>query len=231
MKKWKTGLLIFLALFLSFLPGILRFGQKGEKYAGYPASAKQTHAGRGTVEGSDYLRRRPAFCLYAEASGRAEGTGRQGHFFCPGAEHSGKGRNSAKNAGEGHLIGNHTFSHRDLTALSEKEAEQEVIRAGNAIYEAAGVYTAFIRPPFGRWPENLDFRMTMVPVLWTLDSRDWELKDASAVAARVLEQAEDGEVILMHDCYETSVEAALQIIDEMQKQGFEFVTVDEMVFS
>ena len=71
----------------------------------------------------------------------------------------------------------------------------------------------------------------MVPVLWTLDSRDWELKDASAVAARVLEQAEDGEVILMHDCYETSVEAALQIIDEMQKQGFEFVTVDEMVFS
>ena len=133
--------------------------------------------------------------------------------------------------GEGHLIGNHTFSHRDLTALSEKEAEQEVIRAGNAIYEAAGVYTAFIRPPFGRWPENLDFRMTMVPVLWTLDSRDWEVKDASAVAARVLEQAEDGEVILMHDCYETSVEAALQIIDEMQKQGFEFVTVDEMVFS
>ncbi len=145
-------------------------------------------------------------------------------FFVLGQNIQGKEEILRRMLGEGHLIGNHTFSHRDLTALSEKEAEQEVIRAGNAIYEAAGVYTAFIRPPFGRWPENLDFRMTMVPVLW-------ELKDASAVAARVLEQAEDGEVILMHDCYETSVEAALQIIDEMQKQGFEFVTVDEMVFS
>ena len=81
MKKWKTGLLIFLALFLSFLPGILRFGQKGEKYAGYPSVSQANPCGPGTVEGSDYLRRRPAFCLYAEASGRAEGTGRQGHFF------------------------------------------------------------------------------------------------------------------------------------------------------
>ena len=231
MKKWKTGLLIFLALFLCFLPGILRFGQKGEKYAGYPASAKQTQAGREPLKAAITFDDGPhSVCTPKLLDGLKE-RGVKATFFVLGQNIQGKEEILRRMLGEGHLIGNHTFSHRDLTALSEKEAEQEVIRAGNAIYEAAGVYTAFIRPPFGRWPENLDFRMTMVPVLWTLDSRDWELKDASAVAARVLEQAEDGEVILMHDCYETSVEAALQIIDEMQKQGFEFVTVDEMVFS
>ena len=74
-------------------------------------------------------------------------------FFVLGQNIQGKEEILRRMLGEGHLIGNHTFSHRDLTALSEKEAEQEVIRAGNAIYEAAGVYTAFIRPPFGRWPQ------------------------------------------------------------------------------
>ena len=208
MKKWKTGLLIFLALFLSFLPGILRFGQKGEKYAGYPASAKQTHAGREPLKAAITFDDGPhSVCTPKLLDGLKE-RGVKATFFVLGQNIQGKEEILRRMLGEGHLIGNHTFSHRDLTALSEKEAEQEVIRAGNAIYEAAGVYTAFIRPPFGRWPENLDFRMTMVPVLWTLDSRDWELKDASAVAARVLEQAEDGEVILMHDCYETSVGAA-----------------------
>lgn len=231
MKKWKTGLLVFCTGLLAFLGGNLISGRGGFRQSSTEETEAKTDADRDVRKVALTFDDGPhSVCTPKLLDGLKE-RGVKATFFVLGQNIQGKEEILRRMLGEGHLIGNHTFSHRDLTALSEKEAEQEVIRAGNAIYEAAGVYTAFIRPPFGRWPENLDFRMTMVPVLWTLDSRDWELKDASAVAARVLEQAEDGEVILMHDCYETSVEAALQIIDEMQKQGFEFVTVDEMVFS
>ena len=63
-----------------------------------------------------------------------------------------------------------------------------------------------------------------------LDSQDWKLRSADAAAERVLDEAGPGEVILMHDCYDSSVEAAFLIIDELEARGYEFVTVDEMIF-
>ncbi len=70
----------------------------------------------------------------------------------------------------------------------------------------------------------------MIPVLWTIDPMDWCSDDVAGIVRRVTEKAEENAVILMHDEYKSSVEAALEIVDILQKQGYEFVTVEELLF-
>ena len=69
----------------------------------------------------------------------------------------------------------------------------------------------------------------MFPVLWDIDTLDWKSQNVNAVMQIVESEIEDGAVILMHDAYQSSVDAALQIVDLLTAQGYEFVTVDELV--
>ena len=130
---------------------------------------------------------------------------------------------------EGHLIGNHTFDHVKLTSVSDQDAVRQVIKTSNAIYEITGEYPTYIRPPFGEWRDDVDCHGEMIPVLWSLDSRDWVLQDTDQVVSRVLESVEDGDIILLHDIFETSVDAALEIADTLLEEGYEFVTVEDMI--
>jgi peptidoglycan/xylan/chitin deacetylase (PgdA/CDA1 family) len=130
---------------------------------------------------------------------------------------------------EGHLIGNHTFDHVQLNKLSDAKACEQITKTSNKIYEITGMYTAFIRPPFGEWKKNLDCNVTMIPVLWNIDSLDWTTKNTDAIVNRVLKDVGDGDIILMHDNYDTSVKAALRIVDTLQGEGYRFVTVDELL--
>ena len=130
---------------------------------------------------------------------------------------------------EGHLIGNHTYHHVNLKELSQKEAKQEIQKAGNKIYESTGICTAFVRPPFGEWKKNLDLDMTMIPVSWNIDSLDWTTENTEKIIKRVVKDVEEDDIILMHDVYKTSVEAALQIVDILKERGYEFVTVDKLL--
>lgn len=130
---------------------------------------------------------------------------------------------------EGHLIGNHTFDHVRLTAVSEQEALMQVVKTSNELYEITGEYPTYIRPPFGEWRDSLNCHVEMIPVLWSLDSRDWVLQDTDQITRRVLGSVEDGDIILMHDIFDTSVDAALAIADALVAEGYEFVTVDELI--
>lgn len=130
---------------------------------------------------------------------------------------------------EGHLIGNHTYDHVQLDLLSDEEACAQVTKAGNAIFEATGMYTAYLRPPFGAWKKDLDCIVTMLPVLWNVDSLDWTTSNADRVVSKVVNNVQDGDIILMHDEYASSLEAAFRIIDILQEQGYEFVTVDQFL--
>lgn len=130
---------------------------------------------------------------------------------------------------EGHLIGNHTYHHVRISGISETEAVEEIESTSNAIYELTGVYTSFVRPPFGEWKKGLEFHVTMIPVLWTIDSRDWVSQDVGQILDAVLPQVEDGSIILMHDEFAESVEAALRIVDTLQREGYRFVTADDLL--
>ena len=125
---------------------------------------------------------------------------------------------------EGHLIGNHTFHHVQLTKVSEEEAREEVVKTSNAIYEITGEYPVYIRPPFGEWREGLDLAVTMIPVLWDVDSRDWESQNTASICSAVLPNVKDGSIILMHDGYRATVEALRRIVKELKEEGYTFVT-------
>ena len=130
---------------------------------------------------------------------------------------------------EGHLVGNHTYHHVQLNKLNETKAREEILKTNNLIYETTGVYPLYLRPPFGAWKKNLELCVEMLPVFWTIDTLDWKVKNTEKIVRTVKEQIEDGAIILMHDEYDTSVEAALQVVDELKNQGYELVTVDQLI--
>ena len=121
---------------------------------------------------------------------------------------------------EGHLIGSHTYNHVQLNKLSESKAKEEILKGCNKIYETTGVCPSFVRPPFGEWKKNLDFCVTMLPVFWNVDSLDWKLQNTEQIVKRVVKDVKEGDIILMHDIFETSVQAAFQIIDELEKENY-----------
>ena len=132
-------------------------------------------------------------------------------------------------AQDGHLLGNHSYHHVQLNKLSDKNACQEIVKTNNMIYEYTGIYPMYIRPPYGEWNDHLDCGVEMIPIFWSVDSLDWKLKSTEKITSRVLKEVEDGDIILMHDGYQTSIEAACQIVDVLKEKGFRFVTADQMV--
>ena len=116
----------------------------------------------------------------------------------------------SREAEEGHIIGNHTYSHVDLTKMSQEMTECELGKTNTAIEEITGKKTEYMRPPYGAWKkENTD--------------------NETEIVNKVVTETEENDIILLHDCYLSSVKAALRIIDIMQAKGYEFVTVDELL--
>ena len=150
-------------------------------------------------------------------------------FFLMGKNIEGKEVLVKQMQEEGHLIGNHTYNHVQLDKISKEAAKEEIETTNQEIYEITGVYPAWLRPPYGEWRKNLDFYVGMFPVLWDVDTLDWKSKNVDSIMRIVKNEVEDGAVILMHDAYQSSVDAALQIVDLLMEEGYEFVTVDKLI--
>lgn len=130
---------------------------------------------------------------------------------------------------EGHTIGNHSYSHVQLSEMKELEACKEMTKANEVIKNITGKTPDYIRPPFGAWSHNLDCITNMIVVLWDVDPLDWECQNTELVVKRVVSNVKEDDIILLHDSYETTVEATFQIIDTLEKEGYEFVGLDEMI--
>lgn len=132
---------------------------------------------------------------------------------------------------EGHLIGNHTYSHVEITKISDEEAIQELQKTDQIIWKITGEHVQYMRPPFGAWQKELESRLEVLPVLWTVDPLDWTTENVEEIVNKVVTETTENDIILLHDCYKSSVEAALRIIDDLQKEGYEFVTVDQLLLN
>lgn len=131
---------------------------------------------------------------------------------------------------EGHLIGNHTYSHMQLTKKNRENFKKELIKTNEIITEITGVDVVYVRPPYGSWDKSFEKELNLIPVLWTIDPLDWCSNNVYCITDRVIEKAGENEIILMHDYYSTSVTAALKVVDELLKEGYMFVTVEEILF-
>ena len=130
---------------------------------------------------------------------------------------------------EGHIIGNHSYSHVQLNAMKEVEACKEMTRANEVVEEITGEAPNYVRPPFGAWSKDLECITNMLVVLWDVDPLDWKCQNKDLVVKRVVSNVEEGDIILLHDSYQSTVDATFEIIDTLEKEGYEFVTLDEMI--
>ena len=130
---------------------------------------------------------------------------------------------------EGHEIGLHGYSHRPMNKMSRRELEKEIKE--NLALLPQGCEPVFLRAPGGASSQTVrdtarDFGLGILN--WSVDPRAWATRDVGAITAMVLDNVRDGDVILLHDMTDSSVEAALSIIDRLKAQGFRFVTVTQL---
>ena len=130
---------------------------------------------------------------------------------------------------EGHLIGNHTYTHCNLSKLETGEAKKELEQTDTVIEKITGKQPAFARAPYGELPVDSEQDLNRIYIGWTVDPLDWMTEDTGAVVKTVVEEINPGDIILLHDCYPSSVQAAIRIVDLLQGKGYEFVTVDHLI--
>ena len=129
----------------------------------------------------------------------------------------------------GHEIGYHGYSHRPMNTMSRRDIAEELERSQSLLPETCA--PVFLRPPGGQSSDAVAqvAKARQLAILgWSVDPRDWETRSAAAVESAVLETVRDGDIILLHDMTDSSVRAALGIVDQLKQQGFRFVTVSQL---
>lgn len=130
---------------------------------------------------------------------------------------------------EGHEIGLHGYSHKNMAKLSRRELTREI--KDTVALLPQGCEPVFLRPPGGSESSLVSAvaaEMELALLNWSVDPRDWAVHDAAVVETAVISQVRSGDVILLHDLSDSSVDAALSIVDKLQEEGFHFVTVSEL---
>lgn len=125
-------------------------------------------------------------------------------------------------------LGNHTGHHARLTKLDIPGIQSEIDITNQELQTVLGESATLVRPPYGSVNEVVQQSAGFPLVLWSVDTRDWELKNAELVRDYVLNTAKDGDIILLHDIHETTVQAMLEVIPKLVNRGFQLVTVSEM---
>lgn len=134
-------------------------------------------------------------------------------------------------AAEGHQLGVHTFDHERVTDLTKEGFLRQVEGTRRRLYELVGERELWLRPPFGILNDNTCLWADSPIVLWSVDPEDWKDTDVQRIRSHIVSSAQDGDIILLHDIYPSSVQAALAVIDDLQAQGCRFVTVAELLES
>lgn len=132
---------------------------------------------------------------------------------------------------EGHQICSHSWNHPDLKTLSAAQIRSQFSRTDAVLDQALGFDGQYmIRPPYGNYTQSV-LNIGGVPFFyWSVDTRDWESRNADRVYNMFLQYARDGSIVLLHDIYPTSVTGSLRAIDTLQRQGYQFVTVAELFY-
>ena len=129
---------------------------------------------------------------------------------------------------EGHQIGIHTYDHVSLTGLSKADFDAQVAVTRQKLMDILGHDDFLLRPPYGAVDDAVRKNAGCPIILWSIDPEDWGDQNAAREIEHVVANAKDGSIILLHDIFSPSVEAALAIVDRLHAQGYLFVTVEEL---
>lgn len=154
-------------------------------------------------------------------------------FFLLGRDHVMKYPELVKReAAEGHEVGNHTWTHKILTKQKADVARAEIDRTEVAVEKLTGKRPRVMRPPQGRTNDDVSKickELGVSQVLWSTTAKDYSTNDTALIEKRTLDQAKPDGIILLHDIYKGTVPAVSGIIDTLQKRGYHFVTVPQLI--
>lgn len=129
---------------------------------------------------------------------------------------------------EGHEIGNHSYSHRDMMQLSLDEILREINDTSALIERYTNQTPNVFRPPYGSFNDTLESKININTAYWSVDTKDWLTHNPDAILEEIKENVQDGSVILLHDIHMESVDAIDDVIDYLTSEGYQFVTVSEL---
>ena len=132
-------------------------------------------------------------------------------------------------AAEGHQIGIHTYDHVKLKGLSRQDFDLQVGKTRVLITRLVGEANYWLRPPYGLIDRQAENWCGGPVILWSVDPEDWKDNDIDRVVAAVVEHVSDGDIILLHDLFPSSAQAALRIVDTLLARGYCFVTVEQLM--
>ncbi|GHO86607.1 oligosaccharide deacetylase [Dictyobacter formicarum] len=156
-------------------------------------------------------------------------------FFCVGENARDYPDMVAQENNAGHVVGNHTWNHPDLTQASDMVINKELVDTNNVIQSDSGVTPVLFRPPYGAINATVKAhaqQLHLTPVLWNIDTQDWSRPGTAAIVHAVLDHAGNGDIVLMHDGggdRSQTVAALPQIIAGLQQRGFTLVTVPQLI--
>jgi len=150
------------------------------------------------------------------------------------------GQNAASNPdivrrilADGHEIGNHSWTHPQLSKLSDDRVTTEINKTQDAVKEASGFTPTLLRPPYGaitaRQREWIESQFGLSIILWSVDPFDWKRPGASVITQRILSQVRPGAIILSHDIHKQTVDAMPATLDGLIAKGYKFVTVTQLI--
>ena len=126
-------------------------------------------------------------------------------------------------------IANHTYDHKILTGVSADEIVNQINKTNDIIEQTVGEKSIIMRPPGGGVNDKVAQNVNMPMIIWSVDPEDWRDRNQERIVNYVLDRVKDGDIILMHDMFGPSVDAALTIVDELQNRGYCFVTVEQLM--
>lgn len=131
---------------------------------------------------------------------------------------------------EGHQIGIHSQNHKILTELHGDALYWEVDELRHTLTNLLGRTNFMVRPPYGILNTEVQQAVDAPVILWSVDPEDWSDRNTARQVEHIVGRAKDGDIILLHDIYPSSVDTALQVVDELMAKGVCFVTVEELFF-
>lgn len=132
-------------------------------------------------------------------------------------------------AAEGHQVGNHSYDHADLHSLTREEALADLEKNDALLQELLGEGEYWVRPPYGLLAEKESAALSVPLVNWSVDTEDWRTKDSGRILDVIYRCTGDGDIVLLHDRYQNTVDAVLAAVAHLQQQGYVFVTVEELL--
>ena len=151
-------------------------------------------------------------------------------FFVMGKNISGNEKVIKKMLNSNMEIANHTYNHLLLTKYDKEKIKEEILKTNELIFDITNSYPTLLRPSYGSFNKKIKEVSNMPIIIWNIDTLDWKYKNSNKIADNILSKVKDGDIILMHDIYKSTLNSLDIVIPKLLDRGYQIVSVSELFF-